>query len=330
MTPVPTLLDRAQRPIRSLRLSVIDRCNLRCEYCMPADGLKFARTAELLTFDDILFTLGVATELGIHRVRVTGGEPLLRPDLPGLIAKIRGETAVTDLSLTTNALLLHRHARALRDAGLTRVNISLDSLRPDRFSSVTRNGHLRDVWRGIEAAAEAGLGPLRINAVVLNGFNDDEVEEWLALTRTRDITVRFLELMPIGEGASLGRLGRFANLTALRAGLVERHGLVPATDASGNGPAKYWRAPGAPGRLGFITPLSEKYCRDCTRFRLTSTGEVRPCLAFDVQVALRDAIRARDARAVRDGFVEAARIKPDGHHWDVDQVTHTGMSRLGG
>lgn len=330
MNAAATLLDRCGRRVDYLRVSVTDRCNLRCTYCMPAEGLPLRPREDVLTYEDIAFTIGVANTLGVDRVRVTGGEPLLRRDLPQLIRLVRQTTTTREIALTTNALLLHRHADALRDAGLDRLNVSLDSLRPDRFERMARAALLEQTWRGIDAAAAAGFSPIKVNAVVLAGFNDDELEQWAELTRDRDLIVRFLELMPIGEGAALRRLGGYFDLSAARAALAERVGLEPAEAPHGNGPARYWRVPGARGLLGFITPMSHPYCDTCSRFRLTSTGDVRPCLAHDVEVPLRAAIRARDAEAVRHGLQQAAAIKPAGHAWRDGATTHTGMSELGG
>lgn len=313
-----------------LRVSVTDRCNLRCRYCMPAEGLPTSPKDQVLTFEDIVFCVQQANTLGVRSVRITGGEPLLRRDLPTLVRALQRETAIDELSMTTNALLLHKHVGALVDAGLSRINVSLDSLRPDRFERITRFQLLDETWRGIRAAEEAGLTPIKINTVVLRGFNEDEVEDWLELTRDHAWYVRFLEIMPIGEGAELRRLGTFEDLSAVRRRLQASHGLEPRSVSVGNGPARYWAAPGAKGALGFITPMSMPYCDTCTRFRLTATGDLRPCLAEDVHVPLRDAIRARDAEAVREGFREAARRKPAGHRWRTGHETITGMSALGG
>lgn len=327
MTP---LVDSFGRRHRSLRVSVTDRCNLRCRYCMPLKGLSFVPREELLSFEDLVFAVDIALSLGIEGIRITGGEPLLRAELPKLIAMLRAETVVADLALTTNAILLADHAKGLAEAGLNRINISLDSLKPSRFTKITRHGLLEDVWEGIEAAVDAGLGPIRINTLLLDGFNDDEVEDWLALAYERPIDVRFMELMPIGEGAELGRLGDYLNLTALKDRLVARHGLVAADADVGNGPARYWRQPGAAGRIGFITPMSNAYCQSCSRMRLTAKGQLRACLAFDDQVAVGEAIKARDKEAVIAGFEQAVAEKPAGHHWRDGQVTQTGMSTLGG
>ena len=271
----------------------------------------------------------VANKLGIDRVRLTGGEPLVRRDLPKLIRMIREQTDTKEISLTTNGLLLERFASALKDAGLTRVNISLHSLKPERFSKLTRFGSLEMVLRGIHKALELGFNPVKINALILKGFNDDEIEELFKLTLTYPVCVRFLELMPIGEALSLDGLGRYLNLSEVRERLRERYGLVH-TYERGNGPARYWQVPGAPGKVGFITPISNRYCDTCSRLRLTATGELRPCLAYDIHIPMREAIRQRDLSAIERAFYEAMRIKPAGHHWAEGQQTHTLMSTMGG
>lgn len=330
MSDEPQLRDAHGRVVDYLRLSVTDRCNLRCRYCMPAEGLPLAPRDEVLSFEEIARAVGVGASLGVRRVRVTGGEPLLRREVATLVAMLKAVPGVEEVSMTTNGLLLHRFAGDLVDAGLDRVNISLDSLRPDRFERLTRAAMLDETWRGIEAASDAGMGPIKINTVVVAGFNEDEIDDWVALTRQRDLIVRFLEVMPIGEGLSMRRLGGFHDLTATRERLQRDYGIEPVASSTGSGPARYWRVPGAPGVLGFITPLSNRYCDTCSRFRLTSTGKLRPCLAFDVEVDIGAAIRAGDDDAVRAGFLRAAADKPEGHHWNAGQVTRTGMSELGG
>ncbi len=327
---MPQLTDQFGRRINYLRISVIDRCNLRCHFCMPLHGLEFYAQNRLLSFDDLIFMLQIANRLGIDRVRLTGGEPLLRPNLPDLIRRIKTETGVRQVSMTTNAMLLARHADALVDAGLDWVNVSLESLRPERYHKITRFGILENVWEGIRRVSEAGIPTIKINALIMKDENDDEFEAWLDLIRERDLVVRFLEVMPIGEVNNNGGMDKFVNLTEVREQLIATHGLVPAQVERGNGPARYWKVPGAKGKIGFITPISDKYCNTCNRFRLTAIGDLRPCLAYDTQVSLGEAIKRRDAAAVEAGFLEAAHLKPRGHRWEVGQTTLTGMSNLGG
>ncbi len=323
-------VDAFGRVHRSLRISVTDRCNLRCRYCMPAEGVDCMPRDELLTFDEIALAVDVAAEMGIDRVRITGGEPLLRRGLVQLVEMLAHNSKVADVAMTTNALLLSRHAEALADAGLNRVNISLDSLDPRRFHEITRYGLLETAWKGVEAATAAGFSPLRINVLLLDGFNDDEIQGWLDLTARCEVDVRFMELMPIGEGVRMNRQGRYVDVARFRDRLVAKKGLVTADVEVGNGPARYWSVPGAPGRIGFITPVSEPYCNLCSRMRLTSIGRLRPCLAFDEEVDLRPALREGDREVVREGFLRALADKPAGHHWSGGQITKSTMSSVGG
>ena len=324
------LLDRCGRRVNYLRVSVTDRCNLRCRYCMPAEGVPLAPRDEVLTFEEMVRAIEVATRLGVDRVRITGGEPLLRRELPELIRQISDLPGISEVAMTTNALLLHKHAEALAASGLSRLNVSLDSLRPDRFERLTRSQLLEETWRGIRSAQAAGLGPIKVNTVVVSGFNDDELGDWVDLTRNSDLIVRFLEVMPMGEGAEMRRLGGFHDLTEARRKLEEEFGLEPAERGVGNGPARYWRVPGAPGKVGFITPISDKYCDTCSRFRLTSTGRIRPCLASEFEVNALEAIRSGTDQDIIAALKAAALGKPDGHHWEDGVVTATGMSSLGG
>ena len=324
-----TLVDTCGRLVKSLRISVTDRCNLRCTYCLPR-AVRFARTEDLLSFDDLVHVVRAACRLGIGHVRLTGGEPLVRPGVPELVARLKRETGIREVALTTNGVLLERHVDALEQAGLDRLTVSVDSLRPERFRAITCLGSIDDVWRGIRRAAEAGLRPLKINVVVLRGMNDDEIDAWVDLTRDHDLVVRFLELMPVGEGASAALAQRYVDLTQVRRRLATALGIVPVEGVPGNGPARYWRVPGAVGVVGFITPISDSYCASCSRFRLTATGDLRPCLAHEWSVPLRDAIRARDDACIEAGFASAAALKPAGHAWSDGGVTKTRMSRIGG
>lgn len=324
------LTDRFGREHNTLRVSVTDRCNLRCQYCMPMEGIECSSRDALLTFEEITYAVDVACDLGIERVRITGGEPLLRKDLHELIRMLVEETDIEDLSLTTNGLLLERRIDALAEAGLNRVNVSIDSVQTHRFAQMTRFGRLEDALRGIIAAAEAGLAPIKVNALALEGFNDDEFDRWLDITRDFDVAIRFMEKMPIGEAAKNDDIGGFVDLTEVRKELTERHGLVPAETSIGNGPARYWKLPEAKGSLGFITPLSNPYCNSCSRMRLTSTGELRACLADDTEVSMAEAIRNRDRDGIAAAFRQSLFQKPEGHNWNDDEITHTSMSSLGG
>ncbi len=323
------LTDRFGRVHNYLRISVTDRCNQRCHFCMPLDQQFFHSKKEILSYEEIMMVVKVANRLGIDRVRITGGEPLVRRELPKLIRMLKEQTDTQDISMTTNGLLLERFAQPLKEAGLDRINVSLHSLQSERFNKLTRFGTLETVLRGIRKAMDVGLKPIKLNALILKGFNEDEIEDLFQLTLQDKIVVRFLELMPIGEALSLNGFGSYLNLTRVRERLAEKYGLLPAAE-NGNGPAKYWQAPGAPGKVGFITPISNKYCDTCSRLRLTANGELRPCLAYDVHVNMREAIRNRDLAAIEEAFIRALEIKPKGHHWEEGQTTHTVMSSLGG
>lgn len=324
------LSDSFGRRLNYLRISVTDRCNLRCHYCMPVEGLQFHPKDEILTFEEIVRLVQVANKLGIDRARITGGEPLVRQDLPLLIRMLHQETQLKEISMTTNGMLLEHFAAELAAAGLDWINVSLDSLREKRFHQITRFGQLDTVLRGIECAAQAGIRPIKLNTLILKDFNDDELDELVRLTLEQELIVRFLELMPIGEGVRLGHLGSYLDLTQAKQQLIRRYGLVPAEVSRGNGPAKYWQIPGAKGMIGFITPISDKYCDGCNRVRLTSNGEIWPCLAYDIHVKLGAAIKVGDLEAIEAGLRQAAQIKPAGHHWETGQVTQTVMSSLGG
>ncbi|TVQ93555.1 MAG: GTP 3',8-cyclase MoaA [Deltaproteobacteria bacterium] len=328
--PVEPLIDAHGRPIRSLRISLLDVCDLRCSYCMPAAGLRWLHPKARLSDDDVIFASTVASELGITRFRLTGGEPLLRSGLERLIARLRSEVDLDDLSLTTNGTRLEDKAAGLARAGLDRINISLDTLSPERFRALTRREGSEAVWRGILAAVHAGLHPVRVNVLLIADFNEDELDRWVELTTIHPITPRFLEVMPIGEAARGVEAPARADVAAARDALIARHGLVPVSPLIGNGPARYYKVPGAKGELGFITPLSDPYCNTCTRFRLTARGGVRPCLAQDHEHPLLDALRARDRAAVIAGLRAAAAAKNQGHRWREGEPTTTHMSTIGG
>lgn len=291
--------------------------------------MRFFNPEDVLSFEEIVIVVKVANKLGMDRVRITGGEPLLRPHLPALVRMIKEQTDTKEISMTTNGLLLERFAAKLKEAGLDRINVSLDSLRPEKLKKITRFGNLETVLRGIHKAMQVGLTPIKLNALIMKGFNDDEIEDLFKLTTKDQIIVRFLELMPIGEALSLDGFGSYLNLTKVKERLTEKYNLVPAEE-KGNGPARYFKVPSAPGKVGFITPISNKYCDTCSRLRLTANGELRPCLAYDVHVNIREAIRKRDLLAIEEGIKKALWIKPKGHHWEEGQTTQTVMSTLGG
>ena len=324
------LVDRFGRRHDTLRVSVTDRCNLRCRYCMPAEGVECRPRGELLSFEAITRVVSVARSLGVDRVRLTGGEPLVRRGLPDLIRMLDETVDLADLSLTTNGMLLGRKAEALAAAGLDRVNVSVDSLDPQNFEELTRHGDLGRVWSGIREAIDAGLEPLKVNVLVLRDFNVGEFAHWLELTEDAPLTVRFMELMPIGEANNQALEKAYVDLTEKRREWAERFDLEPTETEIGNGPARYWQAPGADGKVGFITPRSNPYCDGCSRLRISSTGEIRPCLAFDREVGLPEDLEQAPREAIGEALRAAVDQKPRGHAWQDSQKTDVAMSSIGG
>ena len=286
-----TLVDQFGRRIEYLRISVTDRCNFRCLYCMPPEGLEWLPKSDILSYEEIAAIVTQLAPLGLRRVRITGGEPTLRPQLERLVAMLHAVPGIEDIALSTNGVKLEAMAESLRAAGLDRINMSADSLRPDRIAAIARRSIPFDPVRAASAAQRAGLDPIKINVVVMRGINDDELEDFARLTLVHPWHVRFIELMPVGDLRSLTwehvvpsdeLIARIARLGTLR----------PASGpARGNGPARYHRFDGAAGTVGVITPMTHTYCETCNRVRLTADGRLRTCLFGDHEVNLRDPLR---------------------------------------
>jgi cyclic pyranopterin phosphate synthase len=329
-------LDAYSRPISYLRISVTDRCNLRCIYCMPQGGIPSRPHREVLRYEEIETIVRAAAELGITKVRLTGGEPLVRLGVVDLVRMIADIPGIDDLAMTTNGVLLARYAKDLADAGLDRVNISLDTLDPERFRRITRCGELADVLLGIEAARQADLQPIKINTVVIRGLNDDEVIDLAAKTVEADWwNIRFIELMPIGDGDLMNDSweGQVVTVYQVRKRIeVALGSLKPAKMSAGNGPARYHRLPGAKGTIGFITPISEHFCYKCNRLRLTADGQLRPCLLSDQEIDLRTPLReGAGADHIKALIIEGIRRKPMRHR--LKEHVHPegrAMSEIGG
>ena len=325
------LQDSFNRNINYLRVSVTDRCNLRCLYCMPEQGISLKRHEDILRYEEIGRLVRVAAELGIVKVRLTGGEPLVRPGLDELVGMLAEVPGIDDLSLTTNGVLLASQAKALAAAGLKRVNVSLDSLREERFHTITRRGRLADVLAGIEVAQDTGLTPVKINMVVMRGVNDDEVIDFAQRTLADGWHVRFIEIMPLGEGAHCSGDG-YVPTAEIRRTIEAALGALEPGKQDMYGPARYWRLPGALGTIGFISPISEHFCHYCNRLRLTADGRLLPCLLSEGEVDVRTALRTgADDVVLRELFLRAITAKPAGHHLD-EQVVPEGrlMAGIGG
>jgi len=299
---------------------------------MPAEGIQKRAHSDMLSFEELTQIVRAAAELGISKVRITGGEPLARLGLPDFVRMIAAIPGIDDLSMTTNATLLARHAQALAEAGLHRVNISLDTLRPERFAQITRRGRLDDVWAGLAAARAAGLTPIKFNIVVIRGINDDEVSDFARKTVSDGWHVRFIELMPIGANVGWAGDGTVP-IPEIRARIEAEVGpLEPAHGPRGNGPARYYHLPGAEGTLGFISALSDHFCSTCNRLRLTADGRLRPCLLSDEELDLRQTLRAGGGRAEMQSLLaQAIRRKPQRHRLDEALAPQgRAMSEIGG
>jgi cyclic pyranopterin phosphate synthase len=318
------MVDAFGRRVEYLRISVTDKCNLRCVYCMPEEGLPWLRKDELLSYEEIRTIVEVMAPMGLKRVRLTGGEPLVRKDLPRLVRLIASIPGIEDLAISTNAVLLPDLALPLREAGATRVNISLDSFRRDRVDALARRpGTFEKVLAGLDAAERVGLAPIKINVVLIRGKNDDEIADFAEATRTRPWHVRFIEIMPTASNLDLSA-GDFFSCQEALIRLRALGELVPVSGPEGNGPANYYQFPGAPGTVGVITPMSHSFCDGCNRLRLTADGYLRPCLFGQIQTGLRDPLRAGEdlVHLIR----ETLRIKPERH--DLIQGSDVGSGGL--
>jgi len=318
------MIDGFGRRIEYLRISVTDKCNLRCVYCMPVEGLPWLRREELLTYEEIERIVRAMAGMGLRRVRITGGEPLVRRDLPDFVRMIAGVPEIEDLSLSTNAVLLDEQADALRSAGVRRLNVSLDSLRPGRVDAIARRpGSFPRIMAGLDAAERAGFEPIKINVVLIRGENDDEIEDFAEITRERPWHVRFIEMMPTGANLDLSA-NHFVSCTEALRRIEEIDTLEPVPGPFGNGPARYHRFPNAPGTIGVITPMSHNYCDRCNRMRLTADGQLRPCLFGAIQTNLRDPLRAGEDLGPHIAHTLA--IKPERH--DLIQGSDAGSGGL--
>jgi cyclic pyranopterin phosphate synthase len=318
--PAAPLADAFARPITYLRISVTDRCNLRCTYCMPEAGLPWIAKAEILSFEEIERVVVAAASVGVRSIRLTGGEPLVRRDLASLVRRLAAIEGIDDIALSTNGLLLAEQCDELVAAGLRRVNISLDTLRADRFVAIARRPGLERVLAGIDAALAAGLAPLKINCVVMRDQNDDELSDFANLTRDRAVFVRFIEMMPVVENAAVQREA-YLSATDMLERIAAQGTLLPTAGPGGNGPARYFAYPGARGAVGVISPLSHDYCETCNRVRLTADGRLRLCLFGDHEIDLRTAVRAGATSDELAGLFRGGMlIKPERHHLQLGEA----------
>ncbi len=313
-TEPAALIDAFGRRLDYLRISVTDRCNLRCQYCMPADAEFPYGDRRFLAPDELETMVRAFVSLGISRLRITGGEPLVRKDVLEIARRVARIPGVEDLALSTNGMLLESMAPALRAAGIRRVNVSLDSLDPETFLAVTRRGDMERVWRGVRAALEAGFDPVKLNMVLLAGINEADIDRMVELTRRLPLSVRFIELMATPANEELTARG-FLSAVAARSSIEARFGrLMPASEKIGNGPARVFQIPGFLGTLGFISPMSHSFCSTCSRLRLTARGEARLCLFAERDYPLRHLLSTdHPEEALRRRILELMRVKPEQH-----------------
>ncbi|GIP44419.1 GTP 3',8-cyclase [Paenibacillus sp. J45TS6] len=334
---VPRLVDSFGRKHEYLRISVTDRCNLRCVYCMPEEGMEFEPSDKILTYDEIADVVRVVAGMGISKIRLTGGEPLVRKELEKLVDMISHIPGIEDIALTTNGIFLGPRAAKLKEAGLTRVNISLDSLRPDRFKMITRGGNVQKVLNSIDTCLKVGLTPIKLNVLLMKGINDDEIADFISLTKDRDIHVRFIEYMPIGHSDEQWK-NLYLPLSTVKEVCTQQEWDYESVDnVKGNGPAQNYRLKDAVGSFGLIHPVSEHFCQSCNRLRLTADGYIKPCLAWTEQFQVRNVIG--DDEALRQMFLEAIGTKPEHHEMykflqggqeTTHTPTHRRMSQIGG
>lgn len=313
----PALIDRFGRTVTYLRLSVTDRCDLRCLYCM-GPGARFLPHQQILSLEELLTVIRAFVSLGVSKVRLTGGEPLVRRDILGLIRRAARMPGLQELVLTTNGTQLADLATPLREAGVRRINISLDTLRPERFAHISGSGRLAQVLAGIEAALRAGFERIKLNAVILRHRNEDEVTDLVDFAVARGINISFIEEMPLGTVGDHDRAEAFYSSDQIQADLARRYTLVPTTEATG-GPARYFRIPDTETRVGFISPHSHNFCGDCNRVRVTADGRLLPCLGQEHALELRPILRGApgDQEQLRRQILAAMQIKPAGHAFRV-------------
>lgn len=330
MSEQATLRDTYNRKINYLRLSVTDRCNMRCFYCMPPDGVKDVGHSGVLSFEELLMIAECAVKLGIEKIRITGGEPTVRSGLIGFLAKLSVMPGLRHLALTTNGLLLEAMAADLYRAGVQRLNVSLDSLDPQRFKEITRGGDLNKVLAGLDAAVAAGFMPPKINVVIMRGINDSEILDFAELTRTRGCTVRFIEYMPVVKEAGWQRLC-FSGQDVLQR-IREHYPLEIVDRGAFAGPSQDFRIPGAKGSIGIITAVSGHFCSDCNRIRVTARGQAKGCLFSDEKTDLLPFLRPPDCRSLCAALQRIVALKPEGHGIKCGEYAHSNfsMAQVGG
>ena len=316
--------------VNYLRISVTDRCNLNCFYCRLSEHYNYVKPSEILSFEEIVEVAKVANELGIDRIRLTGGEPIMRKNLPQLVQMLSSECELSDLAITTNGVFLSQFANELKNCGLHRVNVSLDTLSRTCYKKITGKDRIDQVLGGIQSAVKVGLTPVKINTVLMRGFNDHEILEIARLAKKDKIIPRFIELMPMGD---IKWNDLFLPISKVRQQLEDEFSLHPCEVRKGSGPAKYYKA--GDNVIGVIPPISKKFCATCNRIRMTAQGELRPCLAIDYQIPLKQTLRGgKNKREIEKQLKKLIRKaideKPNEYSWDLGNKTQSQMSTIGG
>ncbi|AFA48207.1 GTP 3',8-cyclase MoaA [Acetobacterium woodii] len=317
--------DHYGRKINYMRISITDLCNLRCVYCMPEEGVKKHPHQKNMSFEEIIDLIKAGVSLGVDKIRLTGGEPLVRHGIVDLVKQIGDIAGIKDLTMTTNGILLTKYAKELKAAGLNRVNISLDTFDAEKFHQITRWGHIEDVLSGIEAAKAVGMKPIKINTVLIKGFNDNEIETFVNYTKDEDVFVRFIELMPLGESSGFAENQYLSNNEVLK----RMPQLTPVLDANKTGPAEYYQLPGAKGRVGLINPISKHFCSECNRIRITTDGKIKPCLHSDYEIDI--IAHRKKGESYQQILLQAINEKPEKHHInDHEKQVLRNMNEIGG
>lgn len=319
------MIDSYGREINYLRISVTDRCNLRCKYCMPAQGIELKKHEDILRFEDILKIVKIASKLGITKIRYTGGEPLVMKDIDKLIYETSRVAGIEDIAITTNGILLSEMGYDLKKAGLKRVNISLDTLDRDKFKSITRVGNVDKVLESIDKCLTLGIEPIKINTVMMRGFNDNEFDDLMNLSREMPIEIRFIELMPIGEGVKLYEKSKISCSE-----MIELHPELIPLETKKSSTAQLYKIKGAKGKIGFISPISCKFCADCNKIRLTSMGSIKPCLHSKDEINLKEYLN--DEAMLTSVLKSAIFNKPLEHHLEYEKISRSEkmMYQIGG
>ncbi|RQD67367.1 MAG: GTP 3',8-cyclase MoaA [Tindallia sp. MSAO_Bac2] len=320
------MADQYQRNINYMRISITDLCNMRCLYCMPENGIQKKPHDALLSFEDIVSIVKASVPLGINKLRITGGEPLVRKGIIDLIGSLSEIEGINEIAMTTNGSLLTDMAEPLKKAGLTRFNISIDSLKEDRYREITRGGELKDVLSGIEKALSLDMKPIKLNTVMIGGYNEEELEDFAQLTYDKLIDVRFIELMPVGEASQWAKSKFVSNET-----LKKRLGLLHPLKGIAGSPARYYQLPGAKGKIGFINPISDHFCSECNRIRLTSDGKLKPCLHSNTEIDLLPMLRT-NPDSIAEVLAAAIEAKPERHMLNQENAIYSSrnMCQIGG